>query len=681
MYEKAKQLARENKSEDEIEAPKLPAVIEEEHSNEEDNDLLVLGEENPIPEGTEEFAPPGGPTPTTVYEPEAVEDEADPIEAQSELTVNAAALNSDPDPKVPKDYKFIEELENKQGWYKACEKEFQNIIKCKVWGEPTYPPEGRKALDTRWVFKMKLNPLNPMEKFEKARLVVKGYEQIPGVDYSESFAPVASDVAIRALVAVSMYYEERVKSFKDWTEQEQWTINVIDVETAFLNANLEEEVYIKIPAGLEKYIGKKFKQGQVLRLHKALYGLVQAPKAWVDTFSKILVNCGLTQCKTEPCVFHQRKIDLRKFCTQYAQPQLMVAIYIDDSLICGEKASIEKLKKLICEHVNITDLEVLSRHLGVDYKFGKDLHGKYIEMSMKPFVDEIVRDAEAIYGKELREFATPGYPNVHLAKHDGVPVNQPDYRSLVGKALYLTKKVEPNCSSSVRELSSFLDCPSDEHWKSLFRLCSYLKFNYQGVRMRTPLELSEVGYSDSDWGNDLGDRKSIGGYVITIGGCIVDWRSKKQTGVTLSSTEAEYVAAADATSIKFLQMLIQELTGEDLRKGVLFMENTGAIKLITNNSTGNRTKHIDIKARFVGDEVKEKRLALQYVKTDENTADIFTKKVVEGLVKKHSNGIYNGTFAFQHRLRIEEDVKLKVAAARLALTQRGEADADVVQSM
>jgi hypothetical protein len=199
--------------------------------------------------------------------------------------------------------------------------------------------------------------------------------------------------------------------------------------------------------------------------------------------------------------------------------------------------------------------------------------------------------------------------------------------------------------------------------------------------MRTPLELSVVGYSDSDWGNDPGDRKSIGGYVITIGGCIVDWRSKKQTGVTLSSTEAEYMAAADAaTSIKFLQMLIQELTGENLRKGALFMDNTGAIKLITNNSTGNRTKHIDIKARFVGDEVKEKRLALQYMKTDENTADIFTKNVVEGLFKKHSNGIYNGTFAFEHRLRIEEDVKLRAAAARLALTQRGEGDADVVRS-
>jgi Reverse transcriptase (RNA-dependent DNA polymerase) len=605
----------------------------------------------------------------------------DATEARSELMVQATCLNSDPDPTIPKDYKFIEGQKNKESWYKACDKEFSNIIKRKVWGAPTYLQEGRKALDTCWVFKMKTNPLNPDEKFEKARLVVKGYEKIPGVDYSESFAPVASDAAIRSLLAMSLYYDEQTRNYKDgWPKEWLWTVNVIDVETAFLNADLEEEVYIKIPNGLEKFAGKKFKPGQVLRLNKALYGLVQAPKAWVDTFSKILVSCGLAQCKTEPCVFHKRKIDTRKFCTVYAQPALMVAIYIDNSLICGEKELIEDLKDKISKHVNITDLEILSRHLGVDYKFGADDHGKYIEMSMNAFVDEIVRDAKAVYGKELRPFSTPGYPNVHLKKHDGEPVKQPEYRSLVGKVLYLTKKVDPNCCNSVRELSSFLDCPSHDHWKSLFRLCSYLKGNYQGTRLRTPAQLHVVGYSDSDWGNDPEDRKSIGGYLITIGGCLVDWRSKKQSGVTLSSTEAEYVAAAEAaTTIKFIQTLIHEVTSLEMPPGTLLMDNTGAIRLMNNNSTGNRTKHIDIKFRFVGDEIKAKRLTLQYVRTQDNTADILTKNVVENLFTKHATGIYNGTFAFEHRLKIEEDVKLRAAALQ-SLTRVGNTSADVVQS-
>jgi hypothetical protein len=109
--------------------------------------------------------------------------------------------------------------------------------------------------------------------------VVKGYEQIPGVDYTESFAPVACDAAIHTLIALSLYQQQ---------DNPEWVTEVIDVETAFLNADLQEEVYIKIPNGLAEYTGKKFDTNDVLKLNKALRGLVQAPRAWMMTFADIL---------------------------------------------------------------------------------------------------------------------------------------------------------------------------------------------------------------------------------------------------------------------------------------------------------------------------------------------------------------------------------------------------------
>jgi hypothetical protein len=218
-----------------------------------------------------------------------------------------------------------------------------------------------------------------------------------------------------------------------------------------------------------------------------------------------------------------------------------------------------------------------------------------------------------------------------------------EYRSIIGKILYFVKKVEPTCATAVRELSSFLDNPGMLHWKSVQRLAGYLAKCSRPLKMRAPNNLRVIGCVDSDWANDRNDRKSIGGYLITIGNCLVDWSSKKQASVALSSTEAEYMAYSDAAgTIKYLQMLTEEITGIQVLPSVLFEDNTGAIHLLNNDHIGKRTKHIDIRYRFVNDMIKEGKLIAKFRRTENNTADIMTKHVAEKLFKKHAMNIYEG---------------------------------------
>jgi hypothetical protein len=203
-------------------------------------------------------------------------------------------------------------------------------------------------------------------------------------------------------------------------------------------------------------------------------------------------------------------------------------------LISGSKVEVEQLKTAIKREVNINNIGTVKRHLGVDYEMRSDDKGMYWTMSMNAFVKEIVRDVEAVKGKHLRSYYSPGFPGCQLLPSKDELKNHAEYRSIVGKVLCLVKKVDRTCNSAIQELSLFLECPSDKHWASVYQIAGYLCDNYEGLKLRAPSELRVVAWSDSDWSNDKTDRKSISGYILAMGGCIVDWRTKKQTCVALS---------------------------------------------------------------------------------------------------------------------------------------------------
>jgi uncharacterized protein YihD (DUF1040 family) len=311
----------------------------------------------------------------------------------SELLVMNALLQSDPQEGVPKNYKELIKL-NDPLWQQSLDDELENFLKRDAWEFISRKklPANRKTLRCRWIFKLK------SDQTKKSRSVIRGYEQIPGVDYVESFSPLATNTTIRVTLAVTM---------EQTALHDDWVTDMVDVEAAFLNALVDTDVYIELPEGLMEHHLKKYHPtlrfdiyDTIIKLKRAQYGLVQSPRLWMNTFAKLLTKLGLVQCKTDPCLFTLHD--------ELGNLLALVAVYCDDSIITGFRAVVDRLKKGISCTVTISDLGKLVRHLGVDYEFGRDAYGDYIKSSMTEYIESIVRDFEKDLATTLKDYKTPG---------------------------------------------------------------------------------------------------------------------------------------------------------------------------------------------------------------------------------------------------------------------------------
>jgi hypothetical protein len=565
----------------------------------------------------------------------------------SELLVMNALLQSDPQVGVPKNYKELIKL-NDPLWQQSLDDELENFLKRDAWEFISRKelPDNRKTLHCRWIFKMKTNGS------KKSRSVIRGYEQIPGVDYVESFSPLATNTTIKVTVAMTM---------EQMALHDDWVIEMVDVEAAFLNAPVDTDVYIELPEGLKEHHLKKYQplikfdiRETIIKLKRAQYGLVQSPRLWMYTFAKILTKLGLVQCKTDPCLFtlHDESDNL----------MAIVVVYCDDSIITGFRTVVDRLKKGISGAVTISDLGKLVRHLGVDYEFGRDDYGNYIKSSMTEYIESIVRDFEKDLATTLKDYKTPGAavtPPLRSTPEDEIVLHEL-FRSYVGRVMFACGKSEPTISNACRELTCHLNAPNDTHWTALKNLIGYLKGkSFQGLKMRAPKDRRVVAFVDSDYASDRGDRKSISGYLVTIGGCLVSWQSKKQSGVTLSSTESEFVAMSmAATEIKFVVSLLTEIFRDPpILPSILKEDNTGAIFMAKNTAIGQRTKHVDIRYRFVNDMILCKELSVEHIRSGDNPSDSMTKNLPLALFTKHAAVISAGNLGTLYDPQNTEDVE------------------------
>jgi hypothetical protein len=252
---------------------------------------------------------------------------------------------------------------------------------------------------------------------------------------------------------------------------------------------------------------------------------------------------------------------------------------------------------------------------------------------MPKMIEEIRKAHDEATGITLKPAAMPGYPGKSMSKiPEGEDLYKPqEYRSILGKLMYYMTKLAPEIANTVRELATHMMTPSKEHWKWLTRCVRYVcstesrEDNY--FLIKRPRELRTICKSDSDYGKCEISRKSISGQIVTLGGALIDWGSKKQTTVSLSSAEAEYYAYTQCCqSAMFVNMLMGELVGDRLIKPALILEdNTACIFLVRNQTTGQRTKHMDIKAHFVQDLFDKKEVVPVYEPSEENEADAMTK--------------------------------------------------------
>jgi hypothetical protein len=351
----------------------------------------------------------------------------------------------------------------------------------------------------------------------------------------------------------------------------------------------------------------------------------------------------MVQCKTDPCVFHRQ--DEEGFL------ELMIACHVDDSVIAGRKSAIDRYYDEFEKHLKIERLGKMKKHLGIWWEFKQDQRGLYLEGSMEKMRLDIIATMEKCAGKSMRHFQTPGYPGTTLLKSDPIyddKIDESSYRTIMGKIQYFQTKIGPTICNATRELASHLNHPNIKHWKALERLVGYLKYKKPFVLIiRSPEQLRGVHYCDSNYAQCEDTRRSVSGGIDTIGGAIIDWHSKKQPIVSLSTTEAELISyTIRCQAACFLQKLIKEISGR-CETAVMFEDNTGCIFLIRNHKTGERTKHIDIRY-FWGREMYQRKLAVPYfVTSNDNWSDGCTKNLPVKTFQRHEKILMYGYMPYR----------------------------------
>ncbi|KAG8486717.1 hypothetical protein CXB51_020156 [Gossypium anomalum] len=398
--------------------------------------------------------------------------------AEADLVAYALNVAEDIDAnQEPSNYSEAISCEDSEKWMFAMQEEMESLHKNKTWD---------------------------LVKLPKARLVAKGYSQVPGVDFTDVFSPVVKHSSIRALLGIVAMHD---------LELEQ-----LDVKTAFLHGELEEDIYMQQPEGFTV----SEKEDYVCLLKKSLYGLKQSPRQWYKRF-------------------------------------------------------------------NMRSAKPVSTPLAAHFR---------LSSTLSPQSDD----------------------EIEYMSH--VP-----YSSAVGSLMYAMVCSRPDLSYAVSAVSRYMANPGKEHWKAVQWILRYLRGTTDVCLQFGRTEDGVIGYVDADFAGDLDRRRSLTGYVFTIGGCAISWKATLQTTVALSTTEAEYMAITEACKEAiWLKGLFSELN-EDLQISTVFCDSQSAIFLTKDQMFHERTKHIDVRYHFVRDIIARGDIVVSKISTHENPADMMTKSL------------------------------------------------------
>lgn len=483
-------------------------------------------------------------------------------------------------------------------WMKAIDDELRSMEANGVW-KMMPCPRGVKPLKSRWIFRVKEDEDGQAVRY-KARLVAKGYLQRHGVDFEETYAPVAKLSTVRTVLAVGVH--------------KQFHFHQMDVKTAFLHGDLKEDIFMEVPEGVETV------PNMACKLLKSLYGLQQSPRCWNEKFNSQLVKLGFKRSRHNYCLYTRCDAD----------DELYIVLYVDDLLIAGRKLeSIVRLKKQLSKVFCMTDCGEARHFLGM--KMVYDRKAGVLQLSQQAHVEKVV---EKFGLAECNPAKSPMEKGLQLQR-EGKPTDQP-YRELLGSLMYIMLCVRPDICFPVGYLGRYQQNPTEAHWQSLKRVVRYLKGSAKTVLkfQRNDAE-PLIGFADADWAADSEDRKSVSGYVFKVFGSTVSWCSKKQTTVAISSSESEYVALSAATAeALWLAGILEDMKVKDPEAPVtIFEDNRGCIGMANNLET-KRSKHIDVKHHFIRDHIAEGRIQVEPVGTQDQLADIFTKALDPGRVQE-----------------------------------------------
>lgn len=481
-------------------------------------------------------------------------------------------------------------------WKEAMDSEYESLLQNNTWTLVDLP-EDKRIIPCKWVYKMKIDANGEVVRY-KARLVIKGFRQRKGTEYNEVFAPVVRHTSIRYLFALAV--------------KENLYIDQMDAVTAFLQGDIDAEIYMNQPPGYE--------HGQeVCRLNKSIYGLKQASRQWNLKLTSVLRELGLKSTSVDPCIYYRNDNGSIIF----------ILIYVDDLLIFYNNE--EKGKEIQQQLKSKFEMKSLGP---VNYFIGW-------RISQNAARDQICIDQTAYIEKILQRFNMTDCNPVHspcdlnsklISTGDQINIisNVP-YQEAIGSLLYLSQGTRPDICFIVNKLSSFNNKPEKQHWLAVKRVLRYIKGtkDYKLKLKQNKDERRVFGYCDSDWASDINSRRSCSGYTFLFQGASISWCSKRQNTVALSTMEAEYMALATATQeAMWLRHLESQLNWKltDVPT-IIYCDNQSAIKFAGIDSYCARSKHIDLRHHFLRERVADKEIQLCYVGTQDMVADILTKPV------------------------------------------------------
>lgn len=476
-------------------------------------------------------------------------------------------------------------------WRAAMIVELNSILHNRTW-DLVAVTENMNIVGCRWIFTIKYLPNGDIDRY-KARIVAKGYHQQPGVDFTDTFSPVIKSTTIRLVLGLAV--------------NNDWPVRQVDVNTAFLQGHLNEEVFMAQPPGF----ADADRPSHVCKLRKALYGLKQAPRAWYSELHKYLISSGFRNSLSDTSLF------IYKEGTNY----VYLLVYVDDILVTGTSSTlVQSVITNLAKKFSIKDMGDLSYFLGIEAIRNKNgLH-----LMQRKYTIDLLTKTDMLHAKPV---STPMASSPKLSLRSGTVLPDPhEYRRVVGSLQYLAL-TRPDISYAVNRLSQFMHQPTTDHWQAVKRVLRYLSGTLtHGIFLRKDANPRLHGFSDADWAGDSDDYVSTNGFIIYFGSQPVSWTSHKQKGVARSSTEAEYRAVANAAAeLRWICSLMTELGVYLPSAPTVYCDNIGATYLCANPVFHSRMKHIAIDYHFVRGQIQNGQLRVTHVSSHDQLADGLTK--------------------------------------------------------
>ena len=398
-------------------------------------------------------------------------------------------------------------------------------------------------------------------------MVAKGFAQKYDIDYEETFTPVAKMSTMRIILALSA--------------AQGWKVFQLDIKSAFLNGDLDVEIFMNQPEGFVV----KGKESFICKLKKSLYGLKQAPRAWYTKILRYFANIGFSKCFS----------DFDLYVLNQGKDVVLILLYVDDLLITGNNDEIiqECISKLKATFEMI-DLDLLHYYLEMQvYQYDDCTYlsqSKYISDILQKFGMEECRYVTILVSLGI---------TVSLSSNSQL-ADATTYRQLIRSLLFLNLS-RLDITFAVNLMARFIQKPYVEHLNAVKQILRYVAGTKDLALKYSRLPLIFLSrYTDSDYGGDRYDKKSTSAYVFSIGLGAISWASKKQPTISLSITEAEYraisIAAQEAI---WLRHLLKEIGYEQSGSSLICSDNQSAISLAKNPMFHQRTKHVEIHAHFI----------------------------------------------------------------------------------